>query len=112
MEQFWKLLSDGMLNLFSQDHQQRTALFRLESFETPARNFLCMLQLYAAVGGNLDHMDHQGNYLLMWTSNDALGVALVWAGASTYYFRKRFRKRALAMGLSSYDGGHRRSRFP
>lgn len=33
----------------------------------------------------------------MWTSNDALGVALVTVGAATMYFIKRFWKRALAV---------------
>lgn len=35
--------------------------------------------------------------MLMWTSNDALGVALVGVGAATNHFRKQCRKRALAM---------------
>lgn len=56
MEQFWKLLSDGMLNVFSQDYQQRTALFRLEYFEASAAEFLSVLQLFEAVGGHLDHV--------------------------------------------------------
>lgn len=105
MEDFRKRLSDGMLNVFSQDYRQRTALFKLESFEATAEEFLSVLQLYQAVGGDLNQMDHQGNSLLMLASNDALCVALVWAGASTYYFRNRFRKRALGMGAA--NGCHR-----
>lgn len=35
--------------------------------------------------------------MLMWTSNDALGMELVRVGAATKFFIKRFRKRALAM---------------
>lgn len=85
------------MNVHSLDMNQRTPLFRLESFDASAEDFARVLEVYASAGGDFDHMDHQGNSMLMWTSNDALGVALVCAGASTYYFRKSFRKRALAM---------------
>ena len=61
------------------------------------QEFFDVLQLLVAVGADLDHMDHQGNSVLMLSSNDALSVALVWVGAKTYYFEKKFRKRALAM---------------
>lgn len=97
MDDFWKLLSDGILSVNAQDMYQRTSLFRLESFEASPEDFLCVLELYEGIGGDLNHMDHQGNSLLMSTSNDTLGLALVSAGASTYYFRKSYRKRALAM---------------
>lgn len=45
----------------------------------------------------------------MWTSNDALGMALVTVGAATEYFIKRFWKRASDGGgaqLLPDDGGH------
>lgn len=81
-----------MLNVSSQDFRQRTALFRLKSFEATAEEFVPILELCKAVGGDLKHMA---------SKNGALGVALVMAGASTYFFRNHFRKRALAMGADA-----------
>jgi hypothetical protein len=100
MENFWQMLSTGMMDVFREDTNRRTPIFRLNNIGASAQEFERVIKLYKAVGGDLNHMDHQGNTVLMWTSDDALGVALVCAGARTYYFRNRLRKRALAMAAS------------
>ncbi|CBN80316.1 hypothetical protein Esi_0052_0068 [Ectocarpus siliculosus] len=100
MEHFWYLLSHGMLNVHSQDVHQRTVLFNLESFDACAGDFLTVLQLYEAIGGDLDHKDRDGNSLLMRNASDNLGMALVWAGASAYYSHKGVWKRGLSIAAA------------
>lgn len=100
MEHFWYLLSNGMLNVYSQDMHQRTVLFNLESFDASAGDFLTVLQLYGAIGGDLDHKDCEGNSLLMRNPNDNLGMALVWAGASAYYSHSGVWKRGLTVAAA------------
>jgi len=100
MEHFWYGLSHGMLNVYAQDVHQRTVLFNLESFDACAGDFLTVLQLYRAIGGDLDHKDWEGNSLLMRNPNDNLGMALIWAGASAYYSHNGVWKRGLAVSAA------------
>lgn len=100
MERFSHFLSRGMFDVHAQDMHQRTILFNLESFDASVADFLPILQLYEAIGGDLDHKDREGNSVLMRTPNDALGTALVSAGASTHYCYQRVCKRALAVAAA------------
>ncbi|CAM9639053.1 unnamed protein product [Ectocarpus sp. 8 AP-2014] len=100
MDHFWYLLSHGMLNVHSQDVHQRTVLFNLESFDACAGDFLTVLQLYEAIGGDLDHKDRDGNSWLMRYASDNLGMALVWAGASAFNPHKGVWKRGLSIAAT------------
>ncbi|CAN0413282.1 unnamed protein product [Ectocarpus sp. 8 AP-2014] len=100
MEHFWHFLSHGMLNVHLQDMHERTILFNLESFDASADDFLRVLKLYGAIGGDLNHRDREGNSLLMRNPNDNLGMALIWAGASAYYSHNGVWKRGLSVAAA------------
>lgn len=100
MELFVQGLLLEMVDVFSVDLTRRTALFKLDRFAASVEDFLNVVLLMKNMGGDLNHLDHEENSVLMRTKNNAFGVALVRAGALTYYDKKGRKKRALAMAAA------------
>lgn len=82
------------------DLTRLTALFKLDRFDAFVEDFLDVVLLMKNMGGDLNHLDHEENSVLMRTKNDAFGVALVRAGALTYYDKKGWVRRALAVAAA------------
>lgn len=87
MEEFVQSLLDGTLRVFDEDYRERTAIFKLLSFEASIDDFVEVLLQLRAAGGNADHVDRQSISVLMLSTNDTLGVALVRVGASAFMLR-------------------------
>lgn len=100
MEQFSQSLSGATLDVFAHDGNNRTAIFKLLSFEASTTDFEDVLRVLGAAGCDFARVDSSSDSVLMLT-NDELGVALVHVGAATCFLRNGMTNRPLAVAAAN-----------